>query len=777
MTSSTHRRSPTYSLVWLMLLNVSILALAGTCRALPSPPATPPETINQKPETPATTNQKPDAQPFTLTSPNDVVYDMERGIAVAEGEVTLTYGDMVIEADRAVVNYRSNLATLSGNLKVTTLNQHFSGRSLTFHLDTGIWDLAQVEAVFPPEFFPPNSVLEPIYVQGAQVTGLYEHADTDRYIDVQGRDFKVSSCDRGHYYFRSHLLEFYRDRNSQPSRIVLRRNSLFLLGQKILPLPVWVISLTGVQRRQGLQTLFGSTNTEGLYAKSAFYLRATPSYTDSVLIDLMQRRGLGLGLQREMVADSGLAYAYLTSGTHGERQFDTRLRKLWHLSSQLQANLNFQSTDNNPFGPGISTRNGDLGFTWKRPRLQSSLLMHTSNTSSDLSNDYSAFSSSFSNHYELGHHLVFQGTSLFNASDSGALGGSRTLDHNFAFIKTARLFDSLLRTELHEDLRRDGIAYQLERQPELQFTSDTNRLPLHWLHRSLPAAVNLTVGRYLEPLAGTTTGVQRDRLAFGLLGQPQTRPLWRWGSWDSRWTRQLQFQQNFYSDHSARYTYGAQLGMDTRMGTVSTQSTWFKQQSAGFTPFQFDFIGPGEYIETSAAWEPTRSWRTTLSGGKDLHNNITRDLVGRVEYEPSPWVSGAVGLSYSPTSHSMGDVVGNLRLLREGQRAPYGRLELGLRYSPRLTQLTRLNVATDLRVFKGTRVQALSSYNGQTRNFDFNQIRLVQDLHCFNLYGTYDSARREFRLDLALKAFPFLDTRFGSNRQGAGFDPFVNLGQ
>ncbi len=40
-------------------------------------------------------------------------------------------------------------------------------------------------------------------------------------------------------------------------------------------------------------------------------------------------------------------------------------------------------------------------------------------------------------------------------------------------------------------------------------------------------------------------------------------------------------------------------------------------------------------------------------------------------------------------------------------------------------------------------------------------------------HATYDGQRKELRFDLAIKAFPFADTRFGRNEFSESFDPVV----
>jgi hypothetical protein len=87
--------------------------------------------------------------------------------------------------------------------------------------------------------------------------------------EARGENFKFSSCDRDHYYLRSNRLEFYRTPGGEPAKIVLRQNALFVLGRRVVPLPVYVISLLGQRsRRQPLQTTAGQNAIDGFFVRT-----------------------------------------------------------------------------------------------------------------------------------------------------------------------------------------------------------------------------------------------------------------------------------------------------------------------------------------------------------------------------------------------------------------------------------------------------------------------------------------------------------------------------
>lgn len=721
-----------------------------------SPPGSPP----------IATGQEPPGDFASLTplpgNENGVVYDGERGLALSQGPVLFKYGKFSVEADRAVMDANKQLASLTGTLKVKAGDQEITGRTLTYHLDTGIWELFGLEKTFPPEFFPNNSVVEDIYVTGKKITGEDER--------VTGQDFSVSSCDRGHYYFLCREVRFYRDEQNNPTRIVLRRNKLHVLGRSILPLPVFTIRLLGANsRRVPLQPIVGQNSYDGVFVKTTYSLGANAKRSDNLLIDLLQKRGLGLGFNRELAQGAGVFYLYALTGKAGGRQIDTRINRIWRISKPLVATINFQSTQNSQAGIIGASRNGDLNFAYNRPSIQSNVLLRMSESGTGATG-YKDFGASFQHRQTLGS-VDIDASTLYSRNSFGGGGESETMDNTFLLTWRQKRLDTFIRAENHDDLtgtnQKNG-AYQLERLPEIGFVTDTTRTPIPFFTRYAPGNITFGLGEFNEP----SSGQKLMRTSFGYNFQPRVFRLLKRGKFTSELSAVGRFEQAFYSNNTARYNYDTYLNWINQRGRFSARLDYTKQSFHGFTPFQFDFQFPGESLDASLAYRIADKFSLDVNTGQDLENNVPRDVVAQLRFSPSKTFYASLGANYARQTGEFGDIVSNLHYERPNARFLRGSLDLGVRYAAQSNKFSRINAATDLFVTRKTRIQALASYNGFSSTFDFTQIRLTRDLHCFNLYATYDQQRREFRLDLALKAFPFLDTRFGRDDTGAGFSPF-----
>lgn len=747
---------------------------------------------------------------YSLESPN-LIEDRNKGIAVARGDLIFRYRELEVRGRRGVIDYNTNMATLSDNLTVTArvgnATRVFKGQSLQFNLDSGAWTLGQIRATFPPDTFPPGSVLEPLFIRNGQVTGSNE--------DATGSDFDFTTCERGHYHLRSGRLDFARDANGRPRRIALKRNALYVFGNKILPLPNYVIGLQAERsRRYGLQPTVGQNSFDGFFVKTLYDLAATNTRSDSLLIDVLQKRGLGLGLQRELASGAGLFYLYALSGKQGGRQIDSRIRRDFAISQALRASLNFDSTQNNSIaGQGFASQNGQANFNFGTARVQSNLLL-SQNASDSPFSSFSQQNATFSHRHNLGSAWDIELDSAYARTQTSGSDEVATLDNLFGLNRRGSRFDAFLRAELHDDLTgRSQVngAYQLERLPELQLSTDTQRLGLPFFERALPGELNLSIAQFNEPssaqkLARTDFNyILRDR-EFSLLERGFLRSQLNVGG---------HFGQAFYGDDTARYNYNYNFSLNNYVGRqrrgrtpaastavddegnagpgfgqlpggfgaggrgdsggalLNFQLNYFKLRTVGFTPFQFDFLSPNEFIDARAIFEPSRKLRLELSGGRDLQNGVTRDLTSTLRIAPSPSLNFDLSTSYSPEDRRLGDVIGNIYLSRRRESFLGGSAVLAFRYSPDQSTFTAINAAGDISLGRKTRLQFFTGYNGFTGQFDFQQFRIAQDLHCFNLFATFDSQRKELRFDLALKAFPFLDTRLGQNQLGESFDPQI----
>ena len=756
----------------------------GSDRGIDVPPPIPPDftTIPSSPDTDIAQGQENPNGQFAIEAPDGVIYDRERGLAIAKGAVKFTYRDFTVTGDQGVIDYNVNRATLAGNLQVSAQGQTFQGQSLTFDLDTGRWLLSSVAKTFPPELFPPGTVLEPLYIRDGRVLG---QGDTGI-----GENFKFTSCDRDHYYLKSNRIEFYRDQSGQPKRLVLRKNALYVLGKKVLPLPVYVIALVAGagSRRSPVNATVGQNAVDGFFVRSFYDISATNNYTNSVLVDALQKRGLGLGLQ-QLDAAGGVLYAYALSSKTGGRETNFRVLKNKKLSDIISINTRLESTSNNSLtGPGVAAQNGDFTIARNGAKAQTNaILRFNSSDYSGGNNRSGSFSLDHRQDFGRGFRLTASGQLNQSKNSFGATGTAPTTndaatgDLNVELAKTAANFDLFLRTELHPDIVNNRVN-QLERLPELLFQTDSKRLPLPLISGFLPGNFTLGLGQFNEPRAVTGAdgqtdfaGLKKERAdlfynfndrSVRLLGQGRSTSVFRAGG---------NFDQAFYSDNFSRYNYGYNFNLINTLGNLQLQANYFNTRTFGATPFQFDFFTPSENIDYTLSYTTGPKIRLNLSGGSDLYNHYQRDLIFNAQFAPSDNFYGSLGTSYALENSNFGEIYGNFNLARNRRKFGGGTLAFGFRYDPNGRGLTRANASADVNLGAKTRVQGLTTYNGFSSKFEFTQIRVIQDLHCFNLYVNYDNQRNQIRVDLALKAFPFADTRFGRNTLSEGFDSSVGI--
>ena len=738
--------------------------------------------VPSAPETDVATGDEGPFGNFNIEAPGGLIYDPERKLTVSQGKTTFTYREFSVTGDRGVIDDNTGRATIAGNLQVTARGQTFQGQSLTFDLKTGRWLLSSVAKTFPPELFPRGSVLEPLYIRDGRVLGQGDSGI--------GENFKFTSCDRDHYYLRSNRIEFYRDKTGQPKRLVLRKNALYVYGRKILPLPVYVIGLVSGagSRRSPVNATFGRNDIDGFFARSFYDISATNKYTNSILIDALQKRGLGLGLQ-QLDAAGGVLYAYALSSQTGGRETNFRVLKSRELSDIIRLNSRIEATSNNSLtGPGVSARNGDFTFTRNGINAKSNAILRF-NQSNYGTGDNQSGSFSFDHRQDFGGGFSLTGNAQLNQSKSSfsspgvpaTNNDAATGDLNLELTKAANRFNLFLRAELHPDLVNKRIN-QLERLPELTLQSDTNRLPIPVLANYLPGNFTFSVGRFNEPRAvagldGQTqfTGLRKDRADLFYNANEKSYRLFGQGRSTSVFRANGNFDQAFYSDNFSRYNYAYNMSLINTLGNLQFQANYFNSRTFGATPFQFDFFTPSENLDYTASYNLGQKLRLNLTGGSDLRNSFQRDLIFNAQFAPSPSFYGSLGTSYAIETSRPGEIYGNFNIARNRRKFGGGELSFGFRYDPNGRGLTRANLSADVNLGAKTRVQGLTSYSGFSQKFEFTQIRVIQDLHCFNLYANYDNQRKQIRFDLALKAFPFADTRFGRNTLSEGFDSSVGI--
>ena len=219
-------------------------------------------------------------------------------LTVVSGNVTARYRDMLITAQRGEVNYRTNLAYFEGNVcsgwssrgaRGTHRDQHPHARLVvpagTDHDHSGVRQ---------------GNLRAPVFAKAQRITGL-----RDRQVSVFGST--VTTCDLPHEHYDVKArawssIRTIRSCSGTPSsscsesdcsrcRDSLCRSEMSLKNPNLIP-------------------RIGNSAEEGAYMKLGYAALASKSNMTFLLTDLMQRKGVGLGIQDYYKTNGGFGSAY-----------------------------------------------------------------------------------------------------------------------------------------------------------------------------------------------------------------------------------------------------------------------------------------------------------------------------------------------------------------------------------------------------------------------------------------------------------------------------------
>jgi hypothetical protein len=367
---------------------------------------------------------------------------------------------------------------------------------------------------------------------------------------------------------------------------------------------------------------------------------------------------------------------------------------------------------------------------------------------------------------------------------SSTSGGSSAGDINTQQLNTRmelrrqrKAFDLLLQANDSSDLGSEGRGGGgLQRQPELQLTTDSFRFPRGFFATTLPLRLLVSAGRFHEEPQSVST--ERYQLQLDLANKRLER-----GSHSL--DVNAMFRQSFYGDGGAEYVVGANNRYALALGRDSEFSlTHILQSPSGYTPFRFDFPYKQNRLESSLLFARGDRFDLGFRTGYDFRapeqfkwQNITM----RLRWLPTPTSLLFLGTSYNPNplglpsgsdfrQSRLQTVVGQLRI-----RVPNGlKLDLGGRYDPSRSGFTAAKMALETQVGRKWRFAGLFGYDGYSR---FNDFMVIRDLHCWELSVVrtdHRDWRREqgWRINLTIKAFPVFQ-RFGVGGSGQPLDTTV----
>lgn len=209
--------------------------------------------------------------------------DRARQVAVARGDVVVTYQDLVLRADEVTLHLEELELVASGNVVLEEAGQRLTARHLTYNLRTGFGSLDGAET----RYLSPR-LRDPVHLRADQLVGNINQR-------VEARGCQVTTCDLDDPLV-PYKLEAEEAELIPQDKLVLRRASLYLFGRKVLTLPYFVVFLRE-PRQQRIFPVVGWNETEGWFVKTATTYFLSDDHYGFVYLDWMERIGTGGGAE------------------------------------------------------------------------------------------------------------------------------------------------------------------------------------------------------------------------------------------------------------------------------------------------------------------------------------------------------------------------------------------------------------------------------------------------------------------------------------------------
>ncbi len=727
---------------------------------VPSPvaPSLPPSGYVPPPQPPPVTELPSDFMELE----GEVRTTFENGVPVhsTADNVTIRYKDFVITGKHAEVDYRTNIAVVEGNVVVRTGVEEARGESVTVNLRTREWTVSTAATTITPEYAR-GWLRAPVFVQGQRLEGLGQ-----RQIDAFGVETTTCNLATPHYEFVSRSLTVYPN-----NKIILRHVTMYALGRRLFTIPRFVVPLREIERNPRVVPNVGQSQEEGYFLKTAYSWLGTRSQAGFILLDLMSRKGIGKGLRHSWRLPNAFGDAQIYQLFDRNIQQDTLTGRLTHSQAfgTIRANVSTDFRSNSyVYAPQSKTLINRLTLTRDRPGANSSFSLIQ-----NVSNSFARTStlSSFLKHRQ----LFGQDTSLdTNLEYTGytSSGTRARLTSQMLFTRREDKFDWSVSAQKLTDLSDEAFAGQgifagIERLPEIGLVTDTTRLG-RFLPFGIPARLKVTNGHYVELPA--TTSLNRTFLEF-------TSPIQRHNFTDT-WSfgAGAGFRQYIYSDNTAQYSLDTSAEVTKRLGQRSSFDLTYRfQRPRGFSPFRFDYVGRYNILTGSLNLQDSQRFRVSLLTGYNFEQSQFpwQDVTIRLAFQPTNSLLLYTATGYDVNNSQWRTLINQLRI-RGGERLS---LDVGTRYDTIRQKLAAGRLVLSSLVTPGTSVQAVTSYNGFTRSFDYTSVMVTKDLHCWEaslVYtrqtGFYES--QGISLNLRIKAFPYF-REFGAGQFGQALDTSV----
>lgn len=200
---------------------------------------------------------------------------IEGGVAIAERDVVIRYGTVLIYADYAQYNPDTRDVLVNGNVRIYREGQLFTGDRALYNLETKRLDAADFRGEFTPFRFA-----------GDSLSSLGNNA----YLIKDGI-FTTSDNSKADYYVKAKSIRVYPN-----DRVIFSDVTLYVGRTPIFWFPYVYQSLN---KEQGFSLAPGYTSKWGAYLLTSYTFPLGEGWSARLRLDLMSDRGVGAGIESE----------------------------------------------------------------------------------------------------------------------------------------------------------------------------------------------------------------------------------------------------------------------------------------------------------------------------------------------------------------------------------------------------------------------------------------------------------------------------------------------
>jgi hypothetical protein len=660
-----------------------------------------------------------DEIPVTLRA-KSFQYDRATRRLVASGDVVVTYQDVTIKADRLEANLETNDVRAEGQVTIEVAGQQIRCASLEYNLTTRRGRLRQSAA----EYTGPL-VLGTVFLRAEVVEGTLGAATT-------ARQAFCTTCEGPNpvTYLTAQEITVYPN-----DKIVGRRVTVWIGGRRVFTWPYFVIHIRE-RRASRLLPVVGYSEAEGYFLKTFYSYAINPNHYGYLRLDLMERLGIGYGVEHayRLRAGEGVAFLYRLEnrqiGGVDSRVVVAHQQRLGEVAARAYVD---HTSRTSPVAPS-ATLFASLDAYHRGARSATTLYQTYAST------DFAGFASTFYS----GRLIQFQqltGTlsAEFVADVSRATSGLGTDDEllpRLTLHYRGPTYTASLVAEARLDLDGPGflgdIRFMTERLPELTVIRD----PVRIRGTRLTLQPQVGLGRFRETQAiGTVEAVRADVAASvsGLLAETEQGTL----------TLQTQVRGSHYSTGDLRAFVSGRVDYAHTFSTAwHGQMGLTYQDQAGRTPFLFDQTS-GRVAQADGTLTYRRpNLLATATAAYDVSSGLWTPPILRALYSPRPgWIIAGA-----------------------------------LAYDPAVATVSRAELALEIKFDANWQLTYYGFFDGFSGQVFHDQLTITRTWYdCLVTAVTYRGVTRELWVETWLTALPWARGQIGIGAQGTLLfqQPFV----